>query len=301
MPSDNSTKMAEPFGDWKHSLLGRLPAELRVMVYEFATEAVFDAEKGKPKIKPHAYKPKPGYERDPTLRQLLAPMRVCKQMRSEMLPVFFHSRAVRLRQQRSEFDRHLPIAVPSEENVKVWSEAIEAIPTHLRSELMKFEYQYVWSPWSEYSSQTDGALQDVKEFKEGLQKLIHAAGQNELVVSINIVFRTLGATSSTECYYEPEAHNAGSHNLVCCKDDPMMVHECEALHVKIPTKDATCASKVVKYAFAQRRKRLEVHLNHRMCFIRPGVGKSLARLADAEKKLQEVMEHLPYSSGTTSV
>ena len=279
MPSDNSTKMAGPTGNWKHSLLGRLPAELRVMIYELATEVVFAADMGKPKLTPYERKLQGRY---PHLRQLLAPMRVCKQMRNEMLPFFFHSRAVRLRQQRSEHDLHLPIAVPDEKNVEAWTEAIEAIPEHLRSGLMEFEYQYVWSPWSEHSSQTGEAL------------------RNELVVSINIVFHTLGATSVTEGCHEPEVHNVCSHNLVCVKDDPMMVHECEALHIRIPLGDATRASKAVKSAFAQRRMRLEVHLSHRMCFIRPGVKRSLERLAFAEKKSLEVMEHLPYSSGAMS-
>lgn len=296
MPSDELAKMAGPSGDMKHSLLGRLPGELRNMIYEFATEARLEARDGsgitKQNLKAHSNKL--SLAKPPTLRQLLAPMQVCRQMRAEMLPFFFHSRAILLRHHTDETGRISPMGIPSDTELKAWPAVMQAIPRQLRTPRTTFEYQHIW----ELDSLPNATSIDrVSEFQNAVQTLIDAASPNKLAVTINIVFNKLGAASSTRGTYEPEERILGYFNPLCVHGEPMNVHECEAILIKIPTDDAIRAFKVVKRLFAERRRRFEVHRGHRVCFIRPGLKKSFELLAVAERKVQELMEILPYSPG----
>lgn len=286
--------MAGPFGDMKHSLLGRLPGELRNMIYEFATEARLEARDGSDitKKKLEAHSREKNVEKRPTLRQLLGPMQVCRQMRAEMLPFFFHSRAILLRNRADQYAYSSPMGIPSRTQLEAWPAVMQAIPRQLRTARTTFEYQHIWN--------LDGlpiTTSSVSDFQEAVQTLIDAASPNTLVMSINIVLNKLGATSSTAGTYEPEGHILGTFKYLCVHGEPMNVHECEAILIKLPTDDAIRAFKVVKRLFAERRRKFEVHRRHRTCFIRPGLKKSFDRLAIAERYVQGLMEILPYSPG----
>ena len=85
----------------------------------------------------------------------------------------------------------------------------------------------------------------------------------------------------------------GPTKPVCIHDEPMTVTDCESILVTITTSDAVKAYHMVQDAFAEKRRKLEVHRSHRVCFIRLSLQKSLERLEIAEQKIREVMENIP--------
>jgi len=221
-----------------------------------------------------------------TLRERLAPLQVCHQMRAEAIGYFFDTSIwlVHALQARSEY--HEAMVAPTEDEVKTWSTMIAKIPMHLRSPWLKFEYRRDERILSVNPLKIRKPLECGPEIKAGIGALIEAARPHGVIVVIEHFFHKIGSLPATRTRSTWPAD-------VCVRDEPMTVTDCESILVRIPTSDATEAYRVVKRAFAEKRRRFEKHRSHRVCFVRLGLKVALERLEAAEKITMEAMEHLP--------
>ena len=133
MSSNESTEMTTLNKGLSESILGRLPKELSNKVYDFVMDAEFASIGGYSRIQVTANTTQKAKRL--TLRQELAPLQVCRKMRTEAIGYFFPEK-----QNPDEY--HTTIAVPSNDELKRWSAMIARIPTHLRSRWLTFQYYY---------------------------------------------------------------------------------------------------------------------------------------------------------------
>jgi hypothetical protein len=289
--------MPEPTGKMDQSIIGRLPPELRMKVYEaFLDVRLFRAYHHQvgnnliPRFDGIAIVPQG--TRIYNLSRLLAVTQVCKDMRAEAIPFFFQGKPVwLLHKDRYDFEVYTPMAIPTTEELHDWSTMIAKIPAPLRSPQMTFEYRHECM-LNKDASLLGQPLHGGARYAAGIRTLIGAAAPNEVIVTINLNYFSIG-TFKVDCPF----FNAGVFNPqpvhVCTRDEPMTAVEFERILIKIPTSDAKKACQVVKRAFADKREKLEKHRSHRMCVVRLKLNKALERLAIVERKTQELMEHLP--------
>lgn len=280
MSSNKPAEMTTPKG-LSESILGRLPKELSNKVYELVMDADFTSRDGHHRLQGTAHKPQ---EEEPlTLRQRLAPLQVCREMRAEAIGYFFQKPVWLMHQKRTPSEYHTTMAVPTDDELKVWSAMIANIPMHLRSRWLTFQYYYKCE-LSIFSVINTTPREPGPEFEAGIRALVKAARPHQVVVAVNLFFHRMGAFGVS---------GMGPTKPVCIHDEPMTVTECESILVKIPTSDAVKAYRMVQAAFAEKRRQLEVHRSHRVCFIRLSLQKSLERLEIAEQKIRELMENIP--------
>lgn len=293
LTSEASAKMSKPTGTMQETIIGRLPGELRNMIYKLVLDADFQGESRYDKGYRrglHVVSHTRSDDKPLHLRNLLAVFQVCSQMRTEAMPFLFQSKAIWL-VHRNLTEIVAPMAVPTKQELKDWSDMMRQIPMHLRSPRMTIEYRHSSElpvdPLLLQEPPSGGS-----EFNTGINALIKAAAPNEVVVVVNFNFTSIGTFRMDDDYF-----NAGIPDPkpfhVCGRDEPMTVGECKSILIKILTSSAKKACQVVRHAFAEKRERLEKHRSHRVCFIRLGLKTSLERLAIVEKKTQELMEHLP--------
>jgi hypothetical protein len=289
--------MSEPTGTMQLGIIGKLPLELRMKVYEaFLDVHAFRAYHDQvgnnmiPRfdaiaIRPHESKPH-------ALSKLLAITQVSSDMRAEAIPFLFRGKPVwLLHKDRNYTEEYTPMAIATTVELTDWSAMIARIPAHLRSPKMTFEYRHECM-LNKDASLLGQPLQGGARCTAGIRTLVGAAAPNEVLVTINFNYTRIGAFKMDRPWFDagvpcPEPVH------VCNRDEPMTAVEFESILIKIPTSDAKKACQVVKRAFADKRERLEKHRSHRVCFIRLGLNKALERLAIVERKTQELMEHLP--------
>jgi hypothetical protein len=282
MSSNKPTEMTTPKG-LSESILGRLPKELNNKVYELVMDADFTSRDGHHRLQGTAHTPQ---EEEPlTLRQRLAPLQVCREMRAEAIGYFFQKPVWLMHQKRTPSEYHTTMAVPTDDELKIWSAMIANIPMHLRSHWLTFQYYYECE-LSIFSVINTTPREPGPEFEAGIRALVKAARPHSLNLAINLFFHRMGAFGSS---------GTGPMDTIyiCVRDEPMSVAECESIFIEIPTSDAVKAYRMVQDAFAEKRRKLETHRSHRVCFIRLGLQKSLERLQIAEKKIRELMENVP--------
>jgi len=124
------------------------------------------------------------------------------------------------------------------------------------------------------------------EFEAGIGALITAARPYEVTVVISLSFNIMSAYGVPRTRVSKPLH-------ICAHDEPMTMTDCESILVEILTSDAVKAYRAVQDAFAEKRRRLEVHRSHRVCFVRLSLKVGLERLEMAEKEIHEVLENLP--------
>lgn len=281
MSSNESTEMTTPNKCLSESILGRLPKELSNKVYEFVMDTDFTSRDGNHRLQGTARAPQK--EEPLTLRQKLAPLQVCREMRAEAIGYFFQKPVWLMHQKRTPSEYHTTMAVPTDEELKVWSAMIAKIPMHLRSRWLTFQYYYECE-LSIFSVINPTPREPGPEFEAAIRALVKAARPHQVVVVINLFFHRMGAFGVS---------GMGPTKPVCIHDEPMTVTDCESILVTITTSDAVKAYHMVQDAFAEKRRKLEVHRSHRVCFIRLSLQKSLERLEIAEQKIREVMENIP--------
>jgi len=112
------------------SIIGRLPKELDNKVYEFVMAADFVSTELIPRLEEYDYE---AQQPDSlTLRQKLAPLQVCREMRAEAMGYLFHN-PVELRHRNWTCgDLQTIMAVPTDDELKNWSAMIAGTPVHLR-------------------------------------------------------------------------------------------------------------------------------------------------------------------------
>ena len=246
--------MTTPNKGLSESILGRLPKELSNKIYEFVMDADFTSRDGHHRL--HVTTHTPQEEEPLTLRQKLAPLQVCREMRAEAIGYFFQKPVWLMHQRRTSPEYHITMAVPTDDELKVWSAIIARIPTHLRSRWLTFQYYYECE-LSIFSECNPTPREPGPEFEAGIRALVKAAQPHQVAVAINLFFHRMGAFGvSGTLPTKP----------VCIIEEPMTVAELESILVKIPTSDAVKAYRVVQNAFAEKRKRLEKHRSHRVCF-----------------------------------
>jgi hypothetical protein len=283
MSLHNSTEMTAPTGTMPESLIGRLPGELRNKVYGYLMESD-SIPRGHPSGL-EVYRVTTQEGKSLAIRKKLAPLQVCRQMRAEAIGYFFDEPIWLSHQIQILNENYLAMVAPTEGELKNWSAMLSKIPMHLRSPWMTFEYrhEYVLIKDTLLTSEPIGRGAD---FKAGIRALVKAVRPHKVVVVINLFFHSMGrAVASNTRPSEP--------GYVCIRDQPMTVADCESILVKISTSDAVEAYRLVKHAFAEKRRELEAHRAHRVCFIRLSLGLALARLEIAEKRMRVVLEHMP--------
>jgi hypothetical protein len=172
----------------------------------------------------------------------------------------------------------------------IWSAMIARIPVHLRSCWLTSQYYYECE-LNIFSKLNPNPLEPRREFETGIRALVSATRPHQAYLAIGIFFRRMGACSSSGT--SPPGMWRSKQVHICKLDEPTMVADCESILVKIPTSDTVKAYRMVREAFAEKRRRLEKHRSHRVCFVHLGLRKSLERLEIAEQKIREVMENLP--------
>jgi len=171
MSSNKPTEMTTPKG-LSESILGRLPKELSNKVYELVMDADFTSRDGHHRLQGTANTPQ---EEEPlTLRQRLAPLQVCREMRAEAIGYFFQKPVWLMHQKRTPSEYHTTMAAPTDEELKVWSAMIANIPMHLRSRWLTFQYYYECelSIFSEFNTTP---REPGPEFEAGIRALVKAA------------------------------------------------------------------------------------------------------------------------------
>ncbi|GAB7331191.1 hypothetical protein MBLNU13_g02661t1 [Cladosporium sp. NU13] len=273
--------MTTPYKGLSESILGRLPKELSNKVYDHVMDVDFTSKDKHHRLQGTTHTPQ---EEEPlTLRQKLAPLQVCREMRAEAIGYFFQKPVWLMHQKRTPSEYHTTMAVPADDELKIWSAMIARIPMHLHSRWLTFQYYYecelsIFSEWNPTPRESG------PEFEAGIRALVKAARPHKMVVAIKVFFHRMGAFGTSGM----------GHTLpVCVRDELMTVAECESILVKIPTSDAVKAYRMFQDAFAEKRRRLEKHRSHRVCFIRLSLQKSLERLEIAERKIRELMENIP--------
>jgi hypothetical protein len=290
MSSDASAEMTKPSDGLAESILGRLPKELSNRVYEFLMEGDFIMRSGSTRLQGTAehttQKAKPL-----TLRQKLAPLQVCREMRYAAIGYFFKNPVWLMHVKQTPTDYHTAMVVPTDQELMLWSAMIATIPVHLRSRWLTFQYYYECE-LDIFSKLNPKPFEPKREFETGIRALVSAARPHQAYLAINIFFHRMGSCSS-HGLSPPGTWPPKPVHHICKLDEPMTVADCESVLVKIPTSDAVKAYRMVREAFAEKRRSLEKHRSHRMCFVRLSLQKSLGRLNMAEKKICEVMENLP--------
>ena len=77
----------------------------------------------------------------------------------------------------------------------------------------------------------------------------------------------------------------------------MNSQDCEHMVVKFSARDVVKARRQVAEAFAEKRRQLEVHRAHKICFIRiSGLDTAVAALATAEGMVNAMIGHLTPAS-----
>lgn len=288
MSSDASVEMTTPSNGLAESILGRLPKELSNKVYEFVMEGNFIVRNGSHRLQgtfEHANQAEPL-----TLRQKLAPLQVCREMRSAAIGYFFQNPVWLMHLKRTPTDYHTMTAVPWDNELRIWSAMIARVPMHLRSRWLTFQYYYECE-LSIFSKLNPKPLELRSEFETGIRALVSATRPHQAYLAINIFFHRMGAFGVAGM--SPPGERPSKPVYICAHDEPMTVADCESILVKIPTNDAVKAYRMVQDAFAEKRRRLEKHRSHKVCFVRLSLQKSLERLDMAEKKIREVMENIP--------
>jgi len=285
MSSDKSAEMTKPSNGYAESILGRLPPELSNKVYKFVMDNNFVMRDGSHMLGGTAAHTPPQVVLL-ELREKLAPLQVCSGMRSAAIGYFFQNPVWLMHHKRTLTEYHTSMAIPSDDELRTWSAMIARIPMHLRSRWLTFQYYYEYD-LSFFSALYPKPLESGPDFETGIRALVKAARPQEVVVVINLFFHRMGAFGGSG------SRPSGPVQFICNRDQPMTVADCESLLVKIPTSDAVKAYGMVQDAFAEKRRDLEKHRSHRVCFIRLGLDKSLQRLEIAEKKIREVMQNLP--------
>lgn len=161
------------------------------------------------------------------------------------------------------------MAVPTDAELKTWSTMIANIPAHLRSRWLTFQYYYECE-LSIFSQLNPTPREPGPEIERGIGALVKAARPYTVVVAIDLFFHRMGAFTVSGMRPTKPVN-------LCIHDEPMTVAECESILIRIPTSDSVKAYRVVEEAFAEKRRRLEMHRSHRVCFIRLGLQKSLER------------------------
>jgi len=177
------------------------------------------------------------------------------------------------------------MVVPTEGELKYRSAMLAKIPMHLRSPWMTFEYRHEYA-LIKNTMPTSEPIGRGADFKAGIGALVKAVRPHKVVVVINLFFHSMGRAVASNM-------RPSESGRVCVRDQPMTVADCESILVRIPTSDAVEAYSLVKHAFAEKRRELEAHRAHRVCFIRLGLDLTLARLEIAEKRMRVVLEHMP--------
>ena len=283
MSSNESTEMTTLNKGLSESILGRLPKELSNKVYEFVMNAEFASIGAYSRIQLTANTTQKAKRL--TLRQELAPLQVCRKMRTEAIGYFFQKPIWLVHEKQNPDEYHTTMAVPSNDELKRWSAMIARIPTHLRSRWLTFQCYHACE-LSMFSKYNPTPREPGPEFEAGIRALVKAARPHSLNLAINLFFHRMGAFGSS---------GTGPMDTIyiCVRDEPMSVAECESIFIEIPTSDAVKAYRMVQDAFAEKRRKLETHRSHRVCFIRLGLQVSLERLQIAEKKIRELMENVP--------
>jgi hypothetical protein len=183
------------------------------------------------------------------LSKLLAVTQVCSQMHGEALPFFFQRKPVwLLHKDRNDIEVHTPMGIPTTEEVHDWSAVMARIPAHLRSPQMTFEYRHACM-LNKDASMLGQPLQGGTVYTAAIRTLVGAAAPNEVLVTINFNYTSIGAFK-VDCAY----FNAGVSDPkpvhVCTRDAPMTAADFEGILIKIPTGDGKKACQVVKPAFA---------------------------------------------------
>jgi hypothetical protein len=178
---------------------------------------------------------------------------------------------------------------PTEGDFKSWSAMLAKIPKHLRSPWLEFEYQHECALRIN-RSRVDIPLECGPQFKAGIAALVKVVQHHKVSVVINLFFHSMGRVATSNARPSEPVY-------VCVRDKPMSVADCESILVKIPTSDAVEAYRLVEREFAEKRRRLEAHRSHKVCFIRLGLDLALERLKIAEKRIRVVLEHMPNFPG----
>lgn len=281
-------------GTMADTAIGGLPGELRNKIYEFVLDVDLVAGKetqreghcGGLKVSQH------DRERGIKLPKLLATLQVCGQMRREAAEFLFENPIELPHQQMSEAEEYSPMGVPTTSEVLAWTAMMAKIPMQLRSPRLTFEYRHKCAV-SLDDTVNRKKLQGEFEFNRQITALVEAALPHEVVVVIIYHFNTTSLFKASRDDFFCNGRKNPKSSIVCDQDEPMTPAECENIRIKIPTSDAVRAHRLVAEEVADKRRRLEAHSSHRMCFIRLDLGKALERLKIAEKKTLGMMEHLP--------
>jgi hypothetical protein len=275
------------------SVLGKLPLELRRMVYR----ACFDNTDQNviatrfsntllSSISPAIL--------TTNMRTLLAPLQVSSQMRRKAIDLLLGDKTAIIYRNMANDTVNSPMIYLSAQQIASWGFTINMIPIHLRSPRLTYELRH--------DCLMDGDVDQFPpltgtEFARSIDRLVTVMQPCELVLSVNFAYHKIAACRSSKSYHVQGIAAGGSLTFVCSRDEPMNSQDCEHMVVKFSARDVVKARRQVAEAFAEKRRQLEVHRAHKICFIRTsGLDTALAALATAEGMVNAMIGHLTPAS-----
>jgi hypothetical protein len=280
--------MAPPPTDLENSILGRLPPELRLMVYRCCFE---DADKLIRLNQATLLQSiDPENRRASKMGILLAPLQVSSQMRREAIDLLLGGQTVVIYKNLYTRTVNTPMILLTPHHIVSWGSVINRIPTHLRSRNLTYELQHDCKLDGQvaYEPPLTGVY-----FASSIDQLVTAMQPCELVLSVNFTYHKIALNHRSASYHDA----GGPWGPACALDKTMTEQDCEQMVVKFSAANAAKAHKQVAEAFAEKRRQLEVHRSHSICFIRlSNIDNALAALAKAENMVNAMVGHLTPAS-----
>jgi hypothetical protein len=282
--------MAPPLSDLENSIFGRLPPELRIMVY---SACFVNADKLVRLNQATLLRSiDPANRRASKMGIMLAPLQVSSQMRREAIDLLLGGQTIIIYKSRNTATVNSPMTLLTPHHIVSWGSVINRIPAHLRPTRLTYERQHdcMMGGHVVYDPPLTGVY-----FASSIDRLVTAMHPCELVLSVNFTYHKIGLHHSSQSYHNPD--KSKSWKPVCARDKTMTEQECEQMVVKFSARNAAKARGQVAEAFTKKRCQLEVHRSHRICFIRTsGIDKALAALGTAENMVNTMIGHLTPAS-----
>ncbi|KAM0722379.1 hypothetical protein Q7P37_001820 [Cladosporium fusiforme] len=293
------TTSAEATSGTNLGSLGRLPLELREIVYKYAIDArVIQAVSYLESTAPEPLLTWIVVDEDfrspkESRRRVLRPLQVCSEMRSEAIkalsrvPILFSHHPVRYEEYGT------PIAPPSDRELEAWKLLVSRIPCHLLVPRTTFEYQHDCGLDGPDPSLNDKTWGDGQQFSNRIRQLVDIVRPGKLKISIQIRFLKVGILGLQKDGGHPLRNARSFTDYICKRDTAITTKTSELLEVIVPADDPVKARRIVIGTFEAKRQLFEAHRGHKLCFVRLNIDKTLERLAISEKKMLDMVCHLP--------
>lgn len=282
--------MAPLPSDLENSILGRLPPELRLMVYRACFEGADKLIRLNQATLLQSIDPE--NRRASKMGILLAPLQVSSQMRREAIGLLLGGQTVVIYKNLYTITVNTPMILLTPHHVVSWGSVINRIPAHLRSRNLTYELQHDCKLDGQvvYNPPLTGAY-----FASSIDSLVTAMQPCELVLSVNSTYHKIAVHHRSVSYHD--SRSGGPWGPACALDKTMTEQDCEQMVVRFSAANAAKAHKQVAEAFTKKRRLLEVHRAHRICFIRlSNIDNALAALARAENMVNAMVGHLTPAS-----